>query len=153
MSGLDFWRLIPHRPPFLFVDEVVELSADRVVTVKQTDPAEPYFAGHFPGNPVMPGVLLCEAVFQAGALLMSRRAGGDGADPATPILTRIQDARFRRTVRPGEKLVVEVTLDEELDDACYMTGRVTAGGRNVLRVTFACMRQTESQAARPAAGG
>jgi len=149
MSEPDFWRLIPHRPPFLFVDEVVELSANRVVTVKQADPAEPYFAGHFPGNPVMPGVLLCEAVFQAGALLMSRREAQRGSAPATPFLTRIQDARFRRTVQPGQQLTIEVTLDEELDDACYMTGRVTVEGRNVLRVAFACMRQAEALNSEP----
>ena len=132
---------IPHRPPFLFVDEVVEIDAKRILTSKLADPDAEFFRGHYPGNPVMPGVLLCECCFQAGALLMAHRAGDvSGIDTdGTPVITRIQDARFKRIVRPGDKLAIEVTLDDQLDNAFYMTGRVTVEGKLAVRVSFVCM--------------
>jgi len=129
---------IPHRPPFLFVDEVVELGDKRIVTTKRADPEAEFFRGHYPGDPIMPGVLICECCFQAGALLIAHMR--DGLDPSdgTPVLTRIQDARFKRVVRPGDVLQVEVTVDDVLDDAYFMTGRVTVEGKAAVRVTFAC---------------
>lgn len=129
---------IPHRPPFLFVDEIVEVSADHIVTTKFVDPEFDFFRGHYPGEPVMPGVLICECCFQAGALLIAHRIGGLAASRGVPVLTRIQDARFRQIVRPGQTLRVEVTLDDELDGAYFLTGRATAESRPAVRVTFAC---------------
>ena len=131
---------IPHRPPFLFVDEIVELSEERIVSKKLADPKADFFRGHYPDQPVMPGVLICECCFQAGALLIAHRIGADQAAKGIPVVTRIQDARFRRMVRPGEMLHVEVALDDVLDNAYFMTGRVTVDGKPVVRVTFACMQ-------------
>ncbi|MCH7812418.1 MAG: beta-hydroxyacyl-ACP dehydratase [Planctomycetes bacterium] len=128
---------LPHRRPFLFVDRIIEATDDRIVTTTRADPQADFFAGHYPGNPVMPGVLVCECAFQAGALLMARRADKT-TDRRTPVLTRIKEAKFKRIVRPGDLLEVEVQLDEELGQACFMTGRVTVAGKPVLRVTFAC---------------
>jgi 3-hydroxyacyl-[acyl-carrier-protein] dehydratase len=129
---------IPHRPPFLFVDEVVEVERDRIVTKKLADPEAEFFRGHYPGNPVMPGVLLCECCFQAGALLIAHRLG-DAAKDGTPVITRIRDARFKRIVKPGDDLTIEVSMDEELDGAYFLTGRMTVNERAIMRVTFACM--------------
>jgi 3-hydroxyacyl-[acyl-carrier-protein] dehydratase len=129
---------IPHRPPFLFVDEIVEVSETRILTRKLADPEADFFRGHYPGQPVMPGVLVCECCFQAGALLIAHRIGANGVAQGVPVLTRIQDARFKRIVRPGQTLDVEVTLDEEFDGAYFMTGRVTVEGKAAVRVTFAC---------------
>jgi 3-hydroxyacyl-[acyl-carrier-protein] dehydratase len=139
----SFQQCIPHRPPFLFVDDVIEWTEYRIVATKTADPDAPYFAGHYPGNPVMPGVLICECVFQAGALLASKRCGLIESGPRTPVLTRIKDARFKRIVKPGEQLNIEVTFDDELSDAYFMTGRVTVDGAAVLRVEFACMMAIE----------
>ncbi|MBI4719404.1 MAG: beta-hydroxyacyl-ACP dehydratase [Planctomycetes bacterium] len=129
---------IPHRPPFLFVDEVIESQERRIVTRTFVDPGADFFRGHYPGAPVMPGVLLCECCLQAGALLLAQRGGG--RDPATsiPVVTRIQDARFKHLVRPGDVLRVEVTLDDELDTAYFFTGRAYVADRLALRLTFAC---------------
>ena len=138
MSGRDFLGFIPHRPPFLFIDEVVEATAERMVTTWRADPQADFFAGHYPDHPVMPGVLVCECAFQAGALLIARRRGESAPSGRTPVLTRITEAKFKQMVRPGQSLCVEVTLDEELGGAYFMTGRVTVEGRLVLRVTFAC---------------
>ncbi len=134
---------IPHRPPFLFVDEIVDVSPARITTRKRVDPEADFLRGHYPGNPVMPGVLICESCFQAGALLIADKVGN--LDPASgvPVLTRIGDARFKHMVQPGEMLDVEVTLDEELDGAYFMTGRVSVGGKLAVRVTFVCMLAKE----------
>jgi 3-hydroxyacyl-[acyl-carrier-protein] dehydratase len=130
---------IPHRPPFLFVDEIVEIDEKRVLTKKSVDPESDFFRGHYPGNPVMPGVLVCESCFQSGALLIAHIAGADLGEKGVPVLTRISDARFKQIVRPGQTLQVEVTLDEELDGAYFLTGRATVDGKLAVRVTFAVM--------------
>ena len=140
MTASTVLTSIPHRPPFLFVDEIVELSEERIVSKKLADPKADFFRGHYPDQPVMPGVLICECCFQAGALLVAHRIGADQAAKGIPVVTRIQDARFKRMVRPGEMLHVEVTLDDVLDNAYFMTGRVTVDGKPVVRVTFACMQ-------------
>lgn len=136
---------IPHRPPFLFVDEIVEVEARRIVTRKFVDPEADFFRGHYPGNPVMPGVLICECCFQAGALLVAHHARSPESVEGIPVLTRIQDGRFKRMVRPGDTLEVEVTLDDELDGAYFMTGRASVGGKPVLRVSFACTVASEKE--------
>ncbi len=130
---------IPHREPFLFVDDIIEIADTRIVTRKLADPEADFFRGHYPGEPVMPGVLLCECCFQAGALLMTHRLSGQGAVEGIPVVTRIRDARFKRMVRPGDLLTIEATLDDELDNAYYMTGRVSVQDRHIVRVSFACM--------------
>ena len=138
--------LIPHRPPFLFVDEIVELTSDRILTKMWADPDADYFKGHYPGHPVMPGVLICECVFQAGALLVVHRLGAEKAKGTVPVLTRIKEAKFKHIVRPGQTLAVEVVFDEELGGASYLTGLVTVEGRKVLRVAFVCMLADEASA-------
>lgn len=130
-------QTIPHRPPFLFVDEVVELDEQRIVTRVQADPEADFFKGHYPGNPVMPGVLLCECCFQAGALLVGQRLRNQRTSAGTPVITRIKEAKFKHIVRPGDVLGVEVVLDEEVNDVFFMTGRLRIGGKLVVRVEFA----------------
>ncbi|MGB2984996.1 MAG: 3-hydroxyacyl-ACP dehydratase FabZ family protein [Phycisphaerae bacterium] len=138
---------IPHRPPFLFVDKIVEVQERRILTRTFVDPQADFFRGHYPGNPVMPGVLLCECCLQAGALLIAHAIGADDPSKGVPVLTRITDARFKHIVRPGKTLDVEATLDDELDGAYFMTGRVTVDNKPVLRVTFACMLAREKDGA------
>ncbi|MGB0717446.1 MAG: 3-hydroxyacyl-ACP dehydratase FabZ family protein [Phycisphaerae bacterium] len=130
---------IPHRDPFLLIDEVVESSDDRMVTKRFIDPSLDVFRGHYPDRPVLPGIFICESCFQTGALLIAHRQGSYGTDQGVPVLTRIQDARFKRMVKPGETLHIDVTLDEEMSGAYYFTGRVTVDGDLALRVTFVCM--------------
>jgi 3-hydroxyacyl-[acyl-carrier-protein] dehydratase len=138
--------LIPHRPPFLFVNQVLSVTHEQIVATYQPPVDAPFFQGHYPGNPVMPGVLLCECAFQAGALLLAWR--GRVAGRSTPVLTRIRDARFRHIVRPAAPLRMEVTCTEDLQDACYLLGRVFAGDELALRVEFAVML-AEGSAAEP----
>ena len=130
---------IPHRPPFLYVDEVVGYTEKSIITRFHARPELEFFRGHYPHNPIMPGVLICECCFQAGALLVAHRLGGVDYEAGVPVLTRIQDARFRRIVRPGEWLRIEATIDDEVSGAYYLTGRASVGDELAVRVAFACM--------------
>lgn len=142
MSGMDqafIEERIPHRPPFLLLDRVLGLESTRIVAEKLIPADWPLFKGHYPHYPIMPGVLLCEAVFQAGALLIAeelRRAGKAAA--AVPVLTRIHSAKFKREVRPGDLLEVRAEQVERLGPAWLLKGSVRVGGKLAVQVEFAC---------------
>lgn len=138
MGLLDIERLIPHRPPFLFVDRVVEHSKTTIRTVKQFHPAEPFFLGHYPGDPLVPGVILCEAVFQSGAILVARMVGD--VESGTPVLTRIKNVKFKHIVRPGDQLDIQVELVERLQDAFFLKGSGRVKDTRVVQLEFACTR-------------
>jgi beta-hydroxyacyl-ACP dehydratase FabZ len=102
--------LLPHRYPFQFVDRVLEfVDRERIVAIKNLSLLDPFFRGHFPDNPVMPGVLICEALAQAGALLAHRSTDGVPPD-AGVVLSGLDNVRFRRPVVPGDQLRLEVGL-------------------------------------------
>lgn len=130
---------IPHRPPFLFVDEIVEVDAEaqRIRARRTLRREEAFFDGHYPGRPITPGVLLCEAIFQTGALLVGTTIGLDGFE-GKPVLTRIRDAKFRRPVLPGETVDLEVTLTDKLSHAYVFKGTARVDGEDAVRVTFTC---------------
>jgi 3-hydroxyacyl-[acyl-carrier-protein] dehydratase len=101
-------EILPHRYPFLLVDKIIELiPRERIVGVKQVTVNEPFFQGHFPGEPVMPGVLQIEALAQVGAILALREF--EDRDNRIPFFSGIEKARFRRPVVPGDTLILEVT--------------------------------------------
>ncbi len=131
MASSDVLAGLPHRPPFLFVDRIVEQSPGRIVTEWDVRADLPAFAGHFPGQPVLPGVLMAEFCFQSAALLFSSEPGG-----GLPVLTRIEDARYKKVVRPGETLRAEVTLVERLSNARWCKAHVSSSGASVLRIGF-----------------
>jgi beta-hydroxyacyl-ACP dehydratase FabZ len=99
--------VLPHRYPFLLVDRVDSLTGEKIVARKMVSANEPFFQGHFPGNPVMPGVLIVEALAQAGALLAAPAVGFDPSRQAIYFLT-IDKVKFRKPVVPGDVLVLEV---------------------------------------------
>jgi len=136
MSREQIYAAIPHRPPFLLVDEIVEQSDERIVCTKTFTGEEEFFAGHYPGYPLVPGVLLCEAAMQAGAVLLSKQLAGAG--DKVPVATRINNVRFKRMVRPREELRLEIDLNERLADAFFLTAKVTVEGKVAVRFDFAC---------------
>ncbi|AUN98125.1 beta-hydroxyacyl-ACP dehydratase [Bacteriovorax stolpii] len=128
----DILDLIPQRPPFLFVDKIIDRSDQKITTTLKLTGNEDFFKGHFPGNPIMPGVLLQEALFQSGAALMAGRAGG-----GLGVVTRVQNAKFKNMVRPGDELVMDVELTESISNAHYMKGTTKVDGKTVLVIEFA----------------
>ena len=125
--------LIPHRPPFLFVDAIIDRTEDSITTEWCPGEDFPPFSGHYPNQPVLPGVLISEFCFQTSALLL---ADPESQSNVIPVLTKIESARFRRIVRPGETLRATVTKKHALGQARYMTGRVDCEGSAVLRIEF-----------------
>lgn len=136
MSRQQILDAIPHREPFLLVDEILEWEDNRIVCTKTFSGQEDFFAGHYPHFPLVPGVLLCEAAMQAGAILLSRHL--TGTDDKVPVATRMNDVRFKRMVRPGETIRMEVNLTERLADAFFLTAKVTVDGKASVRFEFAC---------------
>jgi 3-hydroxyacyl-[acyl-carrier-protein] dehydratase len=132
---------IPHRPPFLFVDEIISENEEGLVAVRTWKAEEDFYKGHYPGAPITPGVLLCEAVFQTGALFLSRQLVKDGTT-GVPLLARISDVRFRNPVFPGETTTIEVKKKESLGGFVMMTGSVKSGEKRVLTVDFAVAWKT-----------
>jgi 3-hydroxyacyl-[acyl-carrier-protein] dehydratase len=136
---------IPHRPPFLWLDRVLEAGADSLVAEKDIPADLALFDGHYPGYPLMPGVLLCEAVFQAGAVLLADRQEGDAR--GKPVLTRILGAKFKREVRPGDTIRIQVVLTERVGPAWFMKGSVRVHDKVAVQVEFACAL-TEAEGSR-----
>lgn len=140
MSALDTVKaLIPHRPPFLFVDEIVSETADSLTAKRTWRAEENFYEGHYPNAPITPGVLLCEAVFQTGAIYMARQAQAAGAAPGSgvPLLSKIADVRFRTPIYPGDTILIEVKKKEVVAGFTMMTGNVKkADGTRVLSVDF-----------------
>ncbi len=130
---------IPHKPPFLFVDKVIEKSAEHCICERLVRENEPHFAGHYPGNPIMPGVLLCEACFQAASVFLIERikAAGEDITGKTPILARIENAKFRQLVKPGDTLRIEVRFKETVSGFNFMTGKITVDGKTAMTCTYA----------------
>jgi 3-hydroxyacyl-[acyl-carrier-protein] dehydratase len=128
---------IPHRDPFLFVTNVIERDATTITTEWEVPADMDVFRGHFPGNPVLPGVLISEHVFQSAAILIYESESGTKDLPGTPVLTRIQDARFKRMVKPGETLRTEVTITESLSNARFGKAKVRCGDKTVATLNFA----------------
>lgn len=124
-------EILPHRYPFLLVDKIIELEPRvRIVGIKQVTANEQFFVGHFPGAPVMPGVLQIEALAQVGAILALREF--EDRDSKIPFFSGIQDCRFRRPVVPGDTLTLEVTAlrsgskVQKMKGVAMVDGNVTA---------------------------
>jgi 3-hydroxyacyl-[acyl-carrier-protein] dehydratase len=136
MSLDEIYAAIPHRPPFLFVDEILKRDEQRIVCRKTFRPDEWYFAGHYPGHPIAPGVILCEAAMQAGAILLAQFA--PPLSRGLPVAARMRDVRFKRIVRPGETIEIDVQLTHRVSKAWFLNATVTCGGQLAVRLSFTC---------------
>jgi 3-hydroxyacyl-[acyl-carrier-protein] dehydratase len=135
----DILKKIPHRYPILLVDRVLELKKnDFIRALKNVSINEPYFSGHFPQRPVMPGVLMIEALAQAAAILGFETLGIVPEDNALFYFAGIDGARFKRPVEPGDQLVLEVKLDRQKSGIFKFKGRGTVDGELAVEADLMC---------------
>ncbi|MBX7116208.1 MAG: 3-hydroxyacyl-ACP dehydratase FabZ [Myxococcaceae bacterium] len=136
MDIQEIQRLLPHRYPFLLVDRVMEITVgQKLVAYKNVSFNEPFFAGHFPGHPVMPGVLILEALAQAAALLAYKSANFDAARQVVYLMS-IDGAKFRKPVVPGDRLVLTCEVLRNKGDIWKQRGTATVDGAVVAEGEF-----------------
>lgn len=130
-------KILPHRYPFLFVDAIVEMERlKRVVGIKNVTMNESHFQGHFPGKPIMPAVLIIEAMAQTGGLLLLQEV--PDRDNKVLYFVAVDGARFRRPVVPGDQLKLEMTVVNWRGDFCKLDGRATVDGQLAAEATLMC---------------
>jgi 3-hydroxyacyl-[acyl-carrier-protein] dehydratase len=135
--------ILPHRYPFLLVDRVVELDAGKsIVAIKNVTFNEPFFTGHFPGHPVMPGVLIIEALAQASGLLIGLSGVHTANDDRIFYLAKVDNARFLKPVVPGDQLRLEVQLKRTIRSMGIFTARAVVDGKEVATCELMCAETT-----------
>jgi 3-hydroxyacyl-[acyl-carrier-protein] dehydratase len=132
----EIQTVLPHRYPFLLVDRIIELEAERVVGIKNVTLNEPFFTGHFPDFPVMPGVLIVEAMAQTAGVLVLKTIAD--RDKKLVLLVAIENARFRKPVVPGDTLRIEMSITKRKANVAKMAGRATVDGQLVAEAELMC---------------
>lgn len=124
-------NLIPQRPPFLFIDTLIEKGERHIHTKLHLTGEEDFFQGHFPENPVMPGVLMCEACFQSAAALLN-----NGEDSGLGVVTKIEQTKFKNMARPGDILDIKVETLEKIGNANYMKANIQVNNKTIMQTKF-----------------
>lgn len=139
---LDIHRILkklPHRYPILLVDRVLELEKDvRIKALKNVSINEPFFTGHFPSRPVMPGVLMLEALAQAAALLSFESMGTEPGDDTVVYFVGIDGARFKRVVEPGDQLILEASIERARAGIVKYRARASVAGETAVEAELMC---------------
>ena len=129
---------IPHREPFLFVDEIVEWDAKHIICKKTFTGKEDFFRGHYPGYPIVPGVLQCEAALQAGAILLTKIFEDENVGSRVPVVAKMGEARFKQMVFPGDTILIEVKFRDKMAGVYFLRAKVTVNGKTSVQFDFAC---------------
>jgi beta-hydroxyacyl-ACP dehydratase FabZ len=140
----EIMKLLPHRYPFLLVDRIIECDDEkRIVGIKNVTMNEPFFQGHFPGEPIMPGVLQLEAMAQTAGVLLNRASGNPDA---IPFFMGIDGARFRRVVKPGDQLRIEIDITKARSRMARFKGRIFVGDELASEAEMMCMLGSKDDA-------
>lgn len=148
LDTLAIRDILPHRYPMLLVDRIVELEADRIVGIKNVTANEPFFMGHFPDFPVMPGVLIIEAMAQVAGVLVLK--GIPDRKSKVVLLASIDNAKFRRPVVPGDQLRIEMRVVKRKASIAKMAGQATVDGQVVAEAEMMCKLADRAGADAPA---
>ncbi|MDR0351284.1 MAG: beta-hydroxyacyl-ACP dehydratase [Puniceicoccales bacterium] len=141
---MDPGAVIPHRPPFLFVDKIIEIGDSYAVGQKTFKEDEFFYKGHYPDYPITPGVILCESVFQVAAFFAINKLGSVSMEEGIPVLARVGEARFRRSVFPGSTVTLRAEFLESMGKFMMMQGAVLQGDKLSVSVKFS-MAFTDSK--------
>lgn len=140
-SRLTIESSIPHRPPFLFVDKILRWSEEEITCSYRFKEDEFFFKGHYPGSPLVPGVILCESAMQAGAVFLSKKMVDQGEEgeevEKLPVVGRIDKVKFRKTVLPGDEIEMNVKVNTKMSNVWYLSAKITSQGATVLTFEFA----------------
>src|ERR1035437_54382 len=148
LDSVGIQKYLPHRPPFLMVDAILEIERlKRIVGLKSVSINESYFQGHFPGKPIMPGVLIIEGMAQTGGLLLLLEI--PDRDKKLLYFAAVDEARFRRPVVPGDQLRMEVTVLKWRVTFCKLYGVATVNGEVAAEATLKCMLVDRDPVAAP----
>ncbi|MDR2438981.1 MAG: 3-hydroxyacyl-ACP dehydratase FabZ [Planctomycetaceae bacterium] len=134
----EVYSAIPHREPFLFVDEIIECDDKRILCKKTFTGNEFFFKGHYPGFPIVPGVLQCEAALQAGAILLTRIFKDEEIGGRLPVVAKMGEVRFKQMVQPGDTIMMEVKFREKMTGVYFLRAKVTLNGKISTQFDFAC---------------
>lgn len=132
----EIQKILPHRYPMLLVDRILDVSDDRIVGLKNVSLNEPFFQGHFPGNPIMPGVLIVEAMAQCGGVLALRAI--EDRERKLVLFTSIDNCRFRVQVTPGDQLRLELEILRQRGSVIKMQGQAYVGDRLAAEAVLMC---------------
>ena len=141
LEAADIEKYLPHRYPFLLIDRVLSLELEpvkKVVGVKNVSVNEPYFTGHFPGNPVMPGVLIIESMAQAAGVMANKSAELEGREGELYYLVKVDNARFSKIVVPGDQLLLEVTQKRIIRRMGQYACQASVNGQRVASCDILC---------------
>lgn len=137
LDVIEIQKILPHRPPFLLVDRILELEPQkRIVGIKNVTMNEPFFTGHFPRFPVMPGVLIIEAMAQTGGVLVLRDVSH--SSERLVFFASIEKAKFRRPVLPGDQMRLEVEMLSQRQSFCRMKGKAIVDGQLAAEAVILC---------------
>jgi 3-hydroxyacyl-[acyl-carrier-protein] dehydratase len=145
MDIREIMSILPHRYPFLLIDRVIEMERKtRIVAIKNVTVNEPHFTGHFPDFPIMPGVLIVEAIAQAGGALLLTEYTEEDRNTKLMVFTGIDSAKFRKPVVPGDQLRIEVTVLNWRSNAVRMRGVATVDGKIACEAVVMCALTTRN---------